>query len=62
MEIFIVNGVWDYEGSEIVGVFSSAASAQAKIADDQLTNGEEIQGEWYPRFDSYSIVIEEVKA
>ena len=61
MKVYIVHGVWDYEGSEIVGVFSSAASAQAKIADDQLTNGDEIQGEWYARFDSYSIIIEEVQ-
>ena len=55
MKVYIVHGVWDYEGSEIVGVFSSAASAQAKIADDQLTNGDD------DRFDSYYIIIEEVQ-
>lgn len=61
MNIFTVKGFCDYAGYRNIGVFSSAAKAQAAIADDQLTYGEEIQGEWYPSFDSYSIVKEEVK-
>jgi len=61
MKVYIVHGVWDYDGSEIVGAFTTREKADAGIADDQLTSGQEIQGEWYPRFDSYSVIMEEVQ-
>ena len=59
MKVYIVHGNWDYEGSEIVGVFSSRVNAELRIEENK--DGELIQGEWYPRYDSFSIMVEEVE-
>lgn len=59
MKVYIVHGNWDYEGSEVVGVFSSREKADARI--EESKDGEMIQGVWYPKYDNFSIMVEEVE-
>ena len=58
MKVYIVICNWDYDRSEIVGVFSTREKAELRI--EESKDGELIQGEWYPRYDSFSIMVEEV--
>jgi hypothetical protein len=60
-EIYIVYGFNDFEISESLGVFSTRMKADARIADAELTDGENIQCTWYPRFEGYHVIVEEVQ-
>jgi|TARA_B110000908_G_scaffold168652_1_gene223979 hypothetical protein len=59
--MYIVYGYNDFELSETQGVFASREKALARIADLELTQGEMIQDVWYPRFEGYNVISEEVQ-
>ena len=59
--LYIVYGLQDFALSESQGAFTSREKADACIADLELTQGEMIQDVWYPRFEEYSVISEEVQ-